>query len=86
MGKFNGITLPCPCCGEAESEIAVNLYTEDGERFFCGSCQGNFGPELIEAIIRKWVPVLKWVSQFPAKEVEKIQAEMDAEKCEAASV
>jgi hypothetical protein len=57
--------LPCPRCGE-ETVIALDL--DDLQAFRCGSCEGEFGREELEAIIARWTPVLRWLDLAPAKE------------------
>ena len=58
-----GLTLPCPCCGEEESTITLNLC--DMETFTCLECNSEFTLEYIHNLIAKWQRVSAWIDAAP---------------------
>jgi hypothetical protein len=62
-----GFTMPCPCCGEAEAAISVNLASLDDPdaAFECRECNTEFGVEHVRTFIRRWAKVLAWVDMMP---------------------
>jgi hypothetical protein len=52
-------TLPCPCCGEAQATITLDLT--DLEGLHCQDCDADLTLADIEAFIQRWQPVLAWV-------------------------
>jgi len=60
-----GITMPCPCCGEPDASISVQLADLDGEAFFCRECEGTFTFEFMQTVIKKWSAVMTWVASVP---------------------
>jgi transcription elongation factor Elf1 len=58
-----GLTLPCPCCGQAESSVALSLA--DGETFQCKECDAEFTADDVRAFIAKWSLVLAWIDTMP---------------------
>ncbi len=66
-----GILLPCPKCGEMDASIMLALAAPSDETAFaCQECNGEFGRADIEAIIKRWTPILKWIDTMPASETE----------------
>ena len=62
------VQLPCPRCGEPSANVSVQLWTLDdpeGENFHCGECEGTFSRADLDALIRRWPPVLKWLDAVP---------------------
>ncbi len=58
---FKGRHLPCIKCGEV---TAIRLALDDG-LMSCYSCEGEFTPEDVLAVIEAWGPVLRWLAEFP---------------------
>ena len=61
-----GLTLPCPFCGEAEASIALQLSDLS---YTCGECSTDFTADDVRNLIHKWQAVLAWAEtlpQFPA--------------------
>jgi len=58
-----GATLPCPCCGEANATITLNLA--DGESLACQDCSADFSTADVRNFIAKWAPMLAWVDAMP---------------------
>ena len=58
-----GLQLPCPCCGQAEANIALELH--DMQSFTCRECDAEFTRADIEALIARWQPVLAWIDTAP---------------------
>ena len=64
---YRSCTLPCPCCGEAEANIALYLgEIGNGEEFMCQSCNTTFSIEQIERILATWPILLDWLRTLPA--------------------
>jgi transcription elongation factor Elf1 len=61
-----GFTLPCPCCGQQEASISVNLAFLEGEGALrCNECEEEFDVQTVRALIRRWTKVLDWVCAAP---------------------
>jgi len=60
------ILLPCPCCGEADANIAINLGTLEDETFTCQACNGVFTDASIRDLIARWQPILAWLDTVPS--------------------
>ena len=56
--------LPCPRCGELEAEIHLNIACPR-EGFRCGCCEEEFDIGDVQAIIRRWRPILEWIDKLP---------------------
>ena len=64
---YRSCTLPCPCCGEPEANIALRLGDIDGdEAFVCQSCDTSFSVALVESILTRWPRMLEWIAAIPA--------------------
>ncbi len=59
-----GLTLPCPCCGEAEATVLLSLA--DLESCHCADCDADFTLADVRAFLDRWGKVLVWVGTFPA--------------------
>jgi transposase-like protein len=59
-----GVLLPCPCCGEEEVEIALNL--SDLHTFTCTSCATEFSAAYVRDVIAKWSKVLRGLDAMAA--------------------
>lgn len=59
-----GNIMPCPCCGEAEATILLNLA--DTADFRCQECEAEFTREDVDRLIRKWGRLLLWIDAMPA--------------------
>lgn len=57
--------LPCPCCGETEATVTLNLADFE---FACLDCEATFSREDVETFLRKWGAVLRWLDAAPAQE------------------
>lgn len=62
--KPRGILLPCPCCGEEEVEVTVNL--SDLESLNCTSCGTDFLVEHVREFIARWSKLLKGLDALAA--------------------
>jgi hypothetical protein len=51
--------LPCPCCGEAQATITLDLT--DLEGFHCRNCDADFAAADVRAFIERWTRVLAWI-------------------------
>lgn len=61
-----GILLPCPCCGELNAGISLDLYDPLGPgSFHCCDCDAMFGAELLMNVIARWKDILEWVDRIP---------------------
>jgi transcription elongation factor Elf1 len=60
-----GVTLPCPCCGDAEASISLNLVDRT---FKCNVCDADFDMEFVQLVLTKWTRVAKWVETMPTDE------------------
>jgi transposase-like protein len=58
------VLLPCPCCGEEEVEIALNL--SDLHTFTCTSCATEFSAAYVRDVIAKWSKVLRGLDAMAA--------------------
>lgn len=66
-----GCTLPCPRCGEANACVSLWLADTLAENAFtCSECNAEFGRADIEAIIKHWPAILRWLDAIPAAEAE----------------
>ena len=62
------ITLPCPRCGEASANIALNLWSledPDGENFSCTECDADLSLTDIRNLVGKWSRLLSWIETVP---------------------
>ncbi len=57
--------LPCPCCGEGQATISLNLADFE---FTCMDCEATFTRDDLEAFLRKWTAVLRWLDGAPTVE------------------
>jgi transcription elongation factor Elf1 len=57
-----GILLPCPCCGDAEASISLNLA--DGT-LKCNVCDADFDLDFVRLLISKWTRVVAWIGAMP---------------------
>jgi hypothetical protein len=75
-----GICLPCPCCGEPDAIITVNLA--DVSEFGCKECGGEFTADHVRDLIARWTPVLAWLATVPdsAPAKDARLAELDVEE------
>lgn len=55
--------LPCPCCGEKDAAIFVNLETRVD--FQCLACGADFHKDDIVAFLLRWTKVLDWLDTCP---------------------
>lgn len=60
-----GVVLPCPCCGEPQATIQVNLAAPD--EFHCCECEGEFTREDIDNFVRKWSKIVGWLDTMPSQ-------------------
>ena len=58
-----GQTLPCPCCGEENATITLNLA--DAESLVCQDCEADFTVDQVRAFIAKWGRLLAWIETMP---------------------
>jgi transcription elongation factor Elf1 len=63
--ELKSITLGCPCCGEPEASICVNLAQLDDEAFTCLECDAAFTVTQVRSMIRRWAKVLSWLEAVP---------------------
>lgn len=56
------LLLPCPYCGEQEAGIRLHLFDR---HFSCESCDAEFTPVDVRALVAKWLPILNWVDNMP---------------------
>lgn len=61
------MTLPCPCCGEPDANIAVEL-SQPGT-LTCRECDAEFTTANVERLIRQWSAVLPWLKAMPVDAV-----------------
>ena len=61
------IFLPCPCCGEEQANMSLELYAldDDEAQFTCHCCNENFGRRRVRAMIEQWTKVLAWIDSAP---------------------
>jgi uncharacterized protein (DUF983 family) len=59
-----GLKLLCPCCGDKEAEISLNLSTMT---LTCESCSDSFSPETARKIVAealaRWETMCRWIGQ-----------------------
>lgn len=63
-----GRPLPCPRCGEESAAITVNMADPLCDSSLqCLECEEYFSVAEIEAIARRWAPVLAWLKSCPGE-------------------
>jgi hypothetical protein len=66
-----GCQLPCIHCHEQNANVTLRLAEPNADNAFaCEECGGEWGRADIEAIIRRWTPILKWISSMPVASEE----------------
>jgi hypothetical protein len=63
-----GLSLPCPCCGEVNADVNLNLSEPDNSDslFECRECSAEFGRSDLEERMARWAAVLRWVADRPS--------------------
>ena len=62
------ITLPCPRCGEASANIALNLWSledSDSENLHCTECENDISLNDVRSFIDRWTAILTWIEAAP---------------------
>lgn len=57
-------TLPCPCCGEQQASITLDLT--DCESFHCADCDADFSAADVRVFLQRWTQVLWWLDSAAA--------------------
>jgi hypothetical protein len=56
------MTLCCPCCGEREAEVSLQLWDGDLK---CNQCDEVFSQDDLRAIMAGWTALLGWLDLMP---------------------
>ena len=59
-----GLLLPCPCCGQAEASIALEL--SDMQSFPCRDCDAEFTRDDVTNLIARWTRLFTWLDTVPS--------------------
>lgn len=62
------LLLPCPCCGNEEASISVQLAYLDDQTFRCNECEEEFCADYMRSLVAKWSRLLAWLDMVPQDE------------------
>lgn len=65
--RNRGLALPCPCCGESEASISLDLFDDPfaSDTLHCQECEADFSAQQVRDLVRRWAPVLAWLDAMP---------------------